>query len=538
MKVALAKTKLRRSSRTALFRLAALLLGLAPFVLVEMALRAYGVGQPDLHVDPYVGFSATRPLFALNESGDRFEIAPSRRVHFFPDSLSVAKAPNEFRIFCIGDSTVQGNPWETETSFTTWLELSLTAADATRKWNVINCGGISYASYRMVPIVDEVLGYEPDLVIVHCSHNEFLEDRTYETLKRVPRPLRAIHDQVAQLRVFGLMKTGSSLLRESMRPVVVAGLPTVPPARAVVAGLPTVPLAPAVVAGLPTVPPARLQVSQNLPVEVQALLDYRNGSEFYHHDDAWHRGVIEHYEFNLRRMALLAQRANVPLVLMNPACQLRDSPPFKAEHRSGLSQADEAKWDALWLQARSYYASNPPKSVELLREALAIDDQHAGLHYDLAKCFDVLRQFDEARYEYVQAKELDVCPLRILDSMNDIVLAVAHETKTPVVDVRALFDRLSRNGIPGSDWFADHVHPTIAGYQRIGDELANEIVRLGFVRPSAAWLERKEERYQSHLDSLPPIYFVRAQQRLKALMLWANGRVTKERPEKLTANER
>lgn len=267
-----------------------------------------------------------------------------------------------------------------------------------------------------------------------------------------------------------------------------------------------------------------------MPAEVEALLDYRGGLELYQRDESWQRGVIAHYEFNLRRMTSIARQAGVPLILMNPACNLRDSPPFKAEHRAGLTESERQKWEALWAQARVYYADQPSEALRLLREALAIDDQHAGLRYDLAKVCDSLSQFDKARSEYVSAKELDVCPLRILDPMNDLVRQVGLDTGTPVVDVRALFDRLSRNGIPGNDWFADHVHPTVLGYQRVADEIADELVRQGLVHPQPKWLDQKQQRMSEHLNSLPPIYFLEGQRRLNSLMLWAEGRVTKERP--------
>lgn len=484
-----------------MFRLAAALLGLLPFVLIELALRAFGLGHPNWHDDPFVGFSEVRPLFTLNEAGDRYEIARSKRVHFYPESFAVEKQPREFRIFCIGDSTVQGNPWTTETSFTSWLELSLNAADPSRTWDVINCGGVSYASYRMVPILEEVLRYQPDLILVHCSHNEFLEDRTYSHLKQTPRWLWRMQEQVSRLRLF-------NVARSVVRP----------------------PLAPG--------PSPHGGEGKNadaarteMPAEVEALLDYRGGLEIYHRDEAWHHGVIAHYEFNLRRMTAIAQQAQVPLILMNPACNLRDSPPFKAEHRADLNDTEKQRWNTLWDAAREHYASQSGEAVRLLREALVIDDKHAGLRYDLAKVLDSLSQFAEARAEYVQAKELDVCPLRILNPMNDIVRQVGLDTSTPVVELRALFDRLSRNGIPGNDWFADHVHPTIAGYQRVADEIAEELVRQGIVHPQPNWPEQKQQRYAEHLNSLPPNYLIEGQRRLRSLMLWANGRVTKERSD-------
>ena len=509
-----------RWRRAILFRLLAMLLGLLPFLVIELGLRAFGLGRPDWHDDPFVGFSAVRPLFELNDSGERYEFARSKRTHFYPESFAVRKEPHEFRIFCIGDSTVQGNPWTTETSFTTWLEISLNAAEPARRWDVINCGGISYASYRMVPILEEALRYQPDLVIVHCSHNEFLEDRTYRELKRTPRWLWRSHEHVSRLRLYNALRSVVRPPKQSLVTNTGDQVATNSGGRG---------SRQADEANDPQ-QPNRLGGSLALPAEVEALLDYRGGLEFYHRDEQWQRGVIAHYEFNLRRMTSIARQAGVPLLLMNPACNLRDSPPFKAEHRAGLSERERLQWDDLWAQARANYASQPIEALRLLREALAIDDQHAGLHYDLAKCYDSLSQFSDARAEYLRAKELDVCPLRILEPMNDIVRQVGRDTQTPVVDVRTLFDRLSRDGIPGGDWFADHVHPTIPGYQRVADELADELVRLGIVYPQAEWLTQKQQRYAEHLDSLPPLYFIRGQQRLKSLMLWAYGRVTKERP--------
>lgn len=497
--------------RAILFRVTAVLLGLLPLVLIELALRVFGLGRPEWHHDPFVGFSETRPLFVRNDARDRFEIAPSKRVHFYPESFGVQKQPREFRIFCIGDSTVQGNPWTTETSFSTWLEVSLAAADPSHDWDVINCGGVSYASYRMVPILEEVLRYQPDLVLVHCSHNEFLEDRTYGDVKRTPRWLWRLHEQVSRLRLFNVLQSITSGGGASRRAV-----ETTNESQSGRFGG-SLPLA------------ENDQPMNALPAEVEALLDDRGGLEFYHRDEAWQRGVIAHFEFSLRRMTSIARQAGVPLILMNPACNLRDSPPFKAEHRVGLTAQERQRWDQLWDESREHYADQPGEALRLLRKALAMDDQHAGLRYDLAKVLDSLSQFTEARTEFLRARELDVCPLRILEPMNDIVRQVGIDTDTPVVDVRALFERLGRNGIPGDDWFADHVHPTIAGYQRVADEIAGELVRQRMVHPQVDWLDQKQQRYADHLNSLPPIYFIEGQRRLRSLKLWTHGRAHKGR---------
>lgn len=506
--------------RAVLFRVVAVLLSLLPFVLLELLLIALGVGRASDHDDPFVGFSAIRPLFERNSAGDRYEIPRSRRSHFYPESFTVEKPANEFRVFCIGDSTVQGNPWTTETSFTTWLELSLNAADPRCRWRVVNCGGISYASYRMVPILEELTQYEPDLFIVHCSHNEFLEDRTYDSLKRTPRWLWRCQEAATRLRTFNFLRECVGGLTGSRAKMLVPDSP----AQSLAQRADDVESRQAPVA------------KETLPEEARALLDYRGGLEFYHRDEAWTRSILTHYEFNLRRMTRIASAANVPLILMNPACNLRECPPFKAEHRTGLSIENRQRWERLWDEARANYGGRHRAAIELLQQALRMDDQHAGVHYDLAKCFDALGEFEAARAAYVRAKELDVCPLRIQEPMNAIVEQVAHDTDTPLVDIKALFDRISRNGIPGGDWFADHVHPTIPGYQCVADEIANELARLGLVQPLPDWESQKQRRYFQHLQSLPPLYFGRGQQRLEALMNWARGRSTREPPRKARSN--
>src|SRR3954464_5331092 len=166
-----------------LFRAVAIGLGLLPLVACELTLRALGTGKPTEFNDPFVGFSDIHPLFVLNEQTGHYEIPKSRQSHFQPDGFSAEKSPDEFRIFVLGGSTVQGRPWSIETSFTTWLELNLNASDRAHRYDVVNCGGVSYATYRLIPILQEVLNYQPDLIVFCEGHNEFLEDRSYAPLK-------------------------------------------------------------------------------------------------------------------------------------------------------------------------------------------------------------------------------------------------------------------------------------------------------------------------------------------------------------------
>lgn len=475
--------------RGVLIRTLAVLIGLAPFAAGEAVLRALDWQRPALHDDPFVGFSTVHPLFALNRDGTRYEIPPAHDRFFCPESFDAVKPRGEFRIFCLGGSTVQGRPFAKETSYTTWLELSLRAADPSHPWRVINCGGTSYASYRLAEVMQELQGYQPDLFLIDMSHNEFLEDRTYQHIKHVPKFIRRPLELASGLRIFGLVRSA----------VVALGGRSWTPEK-------------------PILGPA-----------VEAKLDYRGGLETYHHDETWRQDVIDHFEFNLRRMVRMAQEARVPVILMNPVYNL-DTPPFKSEHRPGLSTEDRRRFEACWNEARQSYGKNLPRAIERLQEAIAIDDQHAGIHYALAKCYQQLDRMEEARRSFLDAKETDVCPLRILEPMSQSLFDVGRETGTPVIDLVDLFSERSRGGILGDDWLVDHVHPSIRGHQLVASVVVDEMAREGFLRPTPGWEADRDRRYQEQTASLDEFYFLKGQKQLGNLRLWAQGRGDRVRP--------
>ena len=128
-----------------------------------------------------------------------------------------------------------------------------------------------------------------------------------------------------------------------------------------------------------------------LPAEVEALLDYRGGLEHYHRDEAWRRGVIEHYEANVRRMVASCRAAGVPVLLVNPVCNL-ETPPFKSEHRADLTDEERAAFDRSWNEARALYATDLSLAMGRLRDAIELDDQHAGIQYILGVCYLQRRQ--------------------------------------------------------------------------------------------------------------------------------------------------
>jgi hypothetical protein len=479
------------------FRLAAIALGLSVLAAAEGVCILGGWGRPTDYPDPYVGFSEVHPLFVLNDGGTRYEIAKSRRTYFAKQSFPATKGENTFRIFCLGGSTVQGRPYSTATSFATWLQLSLAAGDDRRTWEVVNCGGISYASYRLTPILKECLDYEPDLFVICTGHNEFLEDRTFSHIKHAPPVIAVPMRRLSRLRTVTLLRSLASRIRGK------AG--AVPDDRPI------------------------------LPADTSPLLDVENNQlKAYHRDEAWRAGVIEHFEFNLRRMIDIAAAADVPVVLVLPPSNLRDMPPFKSEDTSGLSAKALSRWRSLVAQARGLSRTDPESATGLLEQAARVNGRHAATWYELGCLYDALwrktrddRYRDKARSAYVRARDEDICPLRMISPLEAAMRRVAEGTGTPLIDAHALLESKVPDGILGDEYLVDHIHPSpVDGHQTIAAALVSHLEQRGDFQPSSDWHRRRDAAYRRHLTALArdEKYFIRGRQTLKALDAWAKGR--------------
>jgi len=465
-----------------LFRALAVLIGFSPFLIVEGALQWSGWEPQPPGDDPYVEFHAVRPLFTPTEDKTEFHTAEDRLIYFRPQSFAAEKPSKEFRIFVLGGSTVQGRPYAVETSFTNWLEISLQAADPTRSWKVVNCGGVSYASYRLAPIMEEVLDYEPDLIILYSGHNEFLEDRSYHFVKQSPTVSRT-YLSLSNLRSFALCQQlleGDSETQDE---------------------------------------------KVELSTEVDAMLDYQNGLEPYHRDSEWRRDVISHFEHNVRRMVAMAQAAKTPILMIDPPCNMKDCPPFKMVDSEGLSPAQKERCQRLWETAKS--EPDNAQAILLLQEALAINPQQAGLHFHLGKLYEAQQEFVMADKHFVRAKEEDICPLRILEPMRVSLARVAQGQHAPLLDLRQTFRDRTSNGLLGDELFIDHVHPTVRGHQLIAEDLMDQLQTMGIVSPEPGWQVFRDDRYQQVLKELDLVYFERGQQRLEGLRRWTQGRARK-----------
>ena len=470
-----------------LTRLQAVGFGFLLVLVIEGGFRIVGFGGDGLGEDPFVGFSSVEPLFGLNPITNRYELRPERGMYFVSDGFPRHKSSDTYRIFVLGGSTVQGRPYSIETAFPRWLKINLDLAHPNKTFEVINCGGISYASYRLVPILQECLNYDPDLFILCTGQNEFLEARTYGAIKPLARSLGGLVKAIRSLATYKALDslyqsiTGSAAKKEAYK-------------------------------------------KPTLKMEVDAFLDYKRGLSAYHRDPEWKEGVIAHFKENIRRIHEITKDAKVPLLVLNPPVNLKDTAPFKSEHRFDINEEQIAAFQDYLKQAQDYYKSDPPKAAELLEWAIELDPHFALAHYSLAHCYLASANFAKAEHHFIAALNEDICPLRLLTSMRAFVNEYCEANAIQSLDLQPLLKEFSGEIVLGAGALVDHVHPSIKGHQFIGEETASLLFNTLLSQPSNKdWKSRRSEAYKKLFDSLDGLYYSHGQIRLENLMDWTKG---------------
>ena len=426
------------------------------FALLEGILALAGIRPVVESEDPYVGF-AGMPLFVEERQPDgsvQRVTAPNKRTLFNPQHFPQPKPAGTFRIFAVGGSTTYGHPYDDRTSFCAWMRELLHAAEPGRTWEVLNAGGVSYASYRDAALLEEFARYEPDLFVVYGSQNEFLERRTYGGLIDANPALNRLGALASRTRIYTAMR--SARMRGQTKQLEAA------------------------------------RTRYEMSGEVDALLDAVGGTQAYARDDTLASQIAAHYEFNLRRMKRIADAAGARIIFAGAGSNYKDCSPFKSQHRAGLDAAAIARCETLIAAGvRARVAGDLETALGSLRTAAELDPRDARVHYELGRVQLGLGREAEARASFERAVDEDVCPLRQTSALRAATRRVAENVGARYVDFEQLVadSTLARTGqrIAGEEVFLDHVHPTVEANGWLAAAIVETMIDDGMVHPGPAW---------------------------------------------------
>ena len=438
--------------------------------IIEGALALVGVEPASDQSDPFVGFDGSTPLFVPG-AGDAAQVvtAENKLAWFNEQRFPRHKPPGTRRVFCLGGSTTYGRPYDDTTSFAGWLRELLPRVAPQTNWEVINAGGVSYASYRVARVAQELVQYEPDLFIVYTGHNEFLEERTYGDIKRASPLRQRVIAPVTRTRTASLMQRLFIAQREPQN-----------------------------------------DNRFHLPDDVDTVLDHTVGPTTYQRDLKQRRRILEHFETNLARIVAIARDCDAEIVLVTPASNLKDCSPFKSQHSDGLSEGRLGIWAQLFERARTLDRNGEyADALSAYRRAWSLDARFAELHWRTGRVLLKLKRFDAAQAAFVKSVDEDVCPLRAISEIPQIIRHTAEQLNVPLVDFEQLIARRCRqqNGhsSPGDEFFLDHVHPTIKTNGRLAWAIVERLIEADIIEADSGADERHltevAQRIESRIDS-------------------------------------
>lgn len=402
--------------------------------LLEAVLRVIGYGySPSVTVACNVN--------GVPHRGDNLSF--SRR--FFPAMLArefepfvfPARRPaGTYRVFVLGSSAAQGVP-NHAFRFGRILEVMLQDRFPDTRVEVITAAMAAINSHVVVQVAKECARYEPDLFVIYMGNNEVVGPYGPGTV--LTPALSNLH----------LIRLGITA-RKTRVGQLVSGL--------------------AHVRGLPGGGPKYWQgMEMFLGQQVRA-------------EDPRLDVVYKHFRRNLEDICRAAAGAGAQTVLCTLGTNLRDCPPFASLHRLALSAEQRGSWEQLYRQgvqheARADYA----QAIQSYLEAARVDDSYAELQFRLGQCHWQLGEYETAAERFTRARDLDVLRFRADSGINEVVKAVANQRREQGVhfaDVAKSLADNSPHGLPGEEFFYEHVHLTFEGNYLVARTVFDQVEPL------------------------------------------------------------
>ncbi|MAD73195.1 MAG: hypothetical protein CML20_00040 [Rheinheimera sp.] len=450
-----------------IFRAIALALPLLVVVLAELALRATGAGD-------------NWPLFKPNPANPAYLVTETDIVKRYfanntqlptvkmePGFLLADQPDNAIRLVVQGGSTAAGYPYGGGASLATMLEQRLSRTFPGQRVEVVNTALAAVNSYTLLDLADEIIAIKPDAVLIYSGHNEYLG------LLGVGSHYLASQSPAATRLIISLRKLHSFQLMEQLYQQL------------------TQPLQGADESSRTFM--ARVAREKNIVL-----------------DSAQYQAGLQQFDANISRLLAKYQRAGIPVYISTLVSNVADQPPFNSKPIPAmaaplLQQLAKANTET--------GAANSTDAALLATLTLQAAAEHsADFHYQLGQHYQRCGQPEQAKSQFLLAKDHDLLRFRAPEAINQKIRELASRYNATLVDSEAAFIANSPAGLLGNNLLLEHLHPNVQGYFLLADSFYKALGRnqaLGSwqkpVPPEIAWQERPitpAEEYAGYLRIL------------------------------------
>ena len=418
-----------------LFRAIAMLVVPTLFIiLLESGLRLTGYGfRPEAIIKGEV--DGKRVCCDNSKFGWRFfPMNISRELS--PFTFVEDKADNTYRIFILGASAAQGEPSPTF-SFGRILKVMLREAYPEINFEVIVMAMAAVNSHVVLEIAEDCATHQPDMFVIYMGNNEVVGPYGPGTVfSSFSRSLFLIRAGIA----FKGTRLGQLLTN---------------------------------LLGSIGADKERQQVWRGMEMSAHRQVPI---------NDARLETVYGHFQRNLEDMIRVGHKAGAEVVLCTVASNLKDNPPFGSLHTADLSTTQIESWKAAYQEGVNHETAGVyAQAIDSYMAAAKVDDGYADLQYRLGRCHWIAGEYEKARNRYIRARDTDTVRFRADSRINQVIRDVVRDNNTKglyLVDAVKAFESNSPHGIPGSEFFLEHVHLNFSGNYLLAKTIFGQVEKI------------------------------------------------------------
>jgi tetratricopeptide (TPR) repeat protein len=398
------------------FKISLVILPLVILLLIEIFLRIFDLFTPE---PLFISIKKNdTELYQLNTAVAKryFNKKQTTVPNLLPETFTKYKEKKTIRIFCLGGSTTAGFPFDYQIPFPFQLRKILEARHPEYEFEVLNMGISAINSYTVLDFIPDILSVEPDYIIIYMGHNEFYG--AYGSGSTMSGGMAGgLIRFYLKLKKFNLVTMLETVLRSFAKA------------------------------------PERNGQDKTLMELVSRDKDIEYGSEIY-------SSTIQNFNENLKQILNNCSDKNVPVILGNLVCNLKDQPPFQSSEQIGKVHASTAEIESMVDKLIEKPLNEREKEITQYQKELNFT---ANAYFNLAERILNLGDTITAKFCYSKARDLDLIRFRASDELNQIINNITGKGIT-IVCIDSVFQANSEYGIPGNDLFTDHLHPTPHGY--------------------------------------------------------------------------
>ena len=390
-------------------------------------------------------------FYVPNEKfGSRF-FPPAIARTITPFRFAAKKSTNAYRIFLFGESAAMGDPDSTY-GFGRYLQVLLRDRFPGTDFEVVCVAITAVDSNVILPIARDCARRQGDLWVIYMGNNEMVGPfgaikmvpfaADFAGANKTPPPFGAETAYGLQAPPLGIIRTVIGIKATRIGQLLDNFI------RAV-------------------------RSNSSTPKAWGGMQMFMNGRIGY--DDPARLRAYGNFRGNLEDILRRAQRAGVPVVLSTVAVNLKDCAPFASIHAPGLSTNQLFAWNETFDKGVSNEnAGAYGDALALYRKAAEIDPQFAELQFRMGDCDLALTNDAQALRDFELARDDDALDFRADTRINSIVRETGSRHAghgVCLVDAAQALAQNSPEGIPGLNFFYEHVHLNLAG---------NYLLALGF----------------------------------------------------------